>query len=333
MPLRLSHTQVSKYLECPRKWKYYYKDKIRPDGIGSALFFGISLDEAFNRLLLEKKKYFKNDEHFDFYLSPEEIFKFSMNPFMKNENCEYFKSDLDLSLLTPTDIKDINEYADELGFDEYFKIPDIIKYTYDMKFSVDIDTKKIFNYINWLSLYRKGLILIQSYKTNIMPKIHEVIEIQREVRLENEETKDSYIGKIDFIATFKDEPNVEYICDNKSTSKPFKVDDVESHSQLASYSEAENNRNVAIVYVEKKLRKKTPITRQDIVKTQMPENTIEKTFHNIEITIDGIKKKDYNKIVDNKKEAFRSCFFYGRQCEYFDLCWESGGKKNDQKDR
>lgn len=324
MGLRLSHTQVSKYLECPRKWKHYYLDKIRPEGIGSALFFGISLDEAFNRLLLEKKEHFKNDEHFDFYLTAKEIFDFSMKPFAKNENCEYFKSDLDLNLLQTKDIEKIINYAEELGFDEFFKIPDIINYTYERKFKVDRDTKKLFNYINWLSLVRKGHIMLKAYEKNILPQIYKVFDIQRNIELKNNETGDSYIGKIDFIASFNDDPEVEYICDNKTSSKPFKLDDVLNHSQLASYSDAEANENVAIVYVEKKLRKRQPITRQDIVKAQMPESTIEKTFDNIEKTIDGINKKNYNKIVESKLEAKGSCFFYGRQCEYFDLCWEKG---------
>lgn len=328
MAIRLSHTQVSKYLECPRKWKHHYIDRIRPDGLGSALFLGIALDEAFNRLLLDKKEYFKNDEHFDLYFTAEQIFDFTFRKMNgqdlpKNINCQYFKSDLSLELLTPSDLLQIEQYAEELGYDEFFKITDLVNHVYDKKMQVPADDVKIFNFINWLSLRRKGLLLVDVYRKNIMPQIAKVTEIQKNINMVNPVTKDSYIGKIDWMGYFVGDDK-EYVVDNKSSSKPFKLADVQGHNQLSGYCEAENNMNACIVYVEKKLRKRVPITREGIVKTTMPEETVEETFNNIEKTLDGIKNKDYNRIVETKEEARRACNFYGRKCEYYDLCW--GGK-------
>ena len=53
--MKISHSQVSKYLACPRMYKYHYRDKLRPDTTSSALLFGDAMDKALNSFLLEKK--------------------------------------------------------------------------------------------------------------------------------------------------------------------------------------------------------------------------------------------------------------------------------------
>lgn len=63
MALRLSHSQCSKYTQCPQAYKYHYIDRIRPKLSPASLLFGSALDAALNELLKPEKN-----------LSPEEIF-------------------------------------------------------------------------------------------------------------------------------------------------------------------------------------------------------------------------------------------------------------------
>ena len=60
--IRLSNSSVEKYEQCGEKWRLHYKEKIRADFAPSPLFYGSALDEAFNRLLLVKKKELTEDE-------------------------------------------------------------------------------------------------------------------------------------------------------------------------------------------------------------------------------------------------------------------------------
>jgi len=90
---KLSHTSIAKFLECGRKYRNHYIEKIRPIKTKSALVFGSCLDQGLNALhqgktLDESKK----------------LFLEAWSKYEKDTSMSYSKSDLDKELLKYYDI-------------------------------------------------------------------------------------------------------------------------------------------------------------------------------------------------------------------------------------
>jgi hypothetical protein len=233
----------------------------------------------------------------------------------------YYKSDCDVELLEAGDVPEIIEVAKEYEI-VLTNVADVRGFVEEvwknLKAGLDNDTQIVYNYICWKSLYRKGLMLLDTYRDKIMPQIEEVYEIQKKVSLPDGD--DELIGYIDLICSFVDEPGVKYIADNKTSSRAYKEDSVRTSEQLAVYSEYEENSKCAFIVLEKKIRKREPRVRYAIIKDDMVEGTINETFDKITITLDGINEEKFDKDYDE-------CFQYGRKCEYYTHC-RSGDMEN-----
>jgi hypothetical protein len=329
--MRLSHTAKEMYLTCPKKWQLHYQEKLRSTLIGSALFFGSAIDEALNRMLLEKKKNLTDEEkelmdktventfieHFTKARIVDEYVDIS-----KSSQAMYYKSDLDISLLEPKDHKAILIFANELGLDVN-SYEDICSFTEECqvifkKGSVDNETQRMYNYICWLSLRNRGLMLLDAYRVQIMPEIEEVFDVQKKISLPD--SSDEFVGVIDLICSFTSEPGVRYVCDNKTSSRPYKSDSVQTSEQLAAYSEYEQNNKCAYIVIVKKLRKREPRVRCTIIKDTMPNNTVDETFDKLTNVFHKIDEKKFDK-------DFDACYQYGRKCEYYSKC-RTGDLKN-----
>lgn len=336
--IQLSHSAVNKYMECSEKYRLHYIEKLRTKYCSSALFFGSACDRAFERHLIEKKDNLTNEEQEMLKKSAIELFdeqfKIAYNAegeldIAKSEYAQYFNSDIDTDLLTQEDLSDAQNWASELGFEE-INVSDFVGDVKDArraKKPLSEDETKLFNYICWMSLRRKGHILVDAYKSDIMPQILKVHTIQERVELT--EGKDKYIGFIDFTAEFVDEPNVIYTCDNKTSSAKYTEDSVRESGQLASYCEYKGNPKAAYVVVEKKLRKREPRYRTQVIKDTIPEETFEKVFDNVGEVLYNVENQSFEKKADSKE-----CFFFGRKCDYFNVCWKddpSGLIKKEKK--
>lgn len=323
--MKLSHTSHQTYKECSYKWKLHYQDKLRSTQVGSALHFGKSLDDALNRILLEKKcnltdgeKLLLNTDEFTAFNSSFDHMFTSDNQVIevnKSTVIEYFKSDFDYDLLNDSDIDLILAYAKELNIDlDALSIPDLIECMGELKKekkTIDKDLLSLHNYACFLSLRRKAHILIQAYRDQILPKIQEVYSIQEPVSLPDDEHE--LIGYIDFIASFVDRPGVMVICDNKTSSRSYTEEAANQSEQLAIYSEYKNIKDVAFVVLEKKLRKKEPRVRTRIVFGVSQDSLKDKVFEDITTTLEGIVQKDFTK-------NWEACYSYGRPCQYFNYC-------------
>jgi len=316
--LRLSHSKVQKYLQCPAYYNFHYNKKIRSRVLGSPLFFGLACDEAINRLLLDKKQELNQLEQelmlktamevFDEFMNKARILNKTVNP-KTYEYVQYSKADFDSSLLTESDFSEIGEgkeYCEEFiawyHSEKKKKKPEI---------STE-DTAK-FNLINWHSLYRKGEMIVKAYEEEIMPQIHEVFSIQKEISLPNDDG-DEIIGFIDFICSFTDAPDVKVIVDNKSSSKPYKKQDLDESDQLHTYAEAEQLEDICYIVYEKNIRKRNPRCRITIWRGKADESHTEKVFDNYEIVLHNIKQEEFNPDFDS------GCFFFGRPCDYYQIC-------------
>lgn len=319
MAIKLSHSKASRYGRCPKSYELYYEKKIRSKLLGSPLWFGIACDEAINRLLLNKKKVLTEEELEIVKKTPLEIFDYHMRNATINkkdvkikeyEHLQFSKADYDPSLLEDT------ELFEDLGEDRAFCEAHMEWYYAERKkkdSNISEEDTKIFNKINWYSLYEKGKMILEVYDREVMPEIHEVFEIQKPISLPNA-NGDEIIGFIDFIGSFVDAPNVKVIVDNKSSSKPYKQQDLDESDQLHTYAEAEGLEDICFIVYEKNIRKRDPRTRVTIWRGKIDDNHTEKVFDNYESILYGIKEEDY-------KANFESgCFFFGRKCEYYSIC-------------
>lgn len=336
--MRLSHSAKDCYLTCPKKWELYYKQKLRSRYIGSALVFGSAIDEALNTMLLEKKKELTEEEQELLELTPEETFLKHFKTarilkdqvdIRKSDQIYYFKSDLDLQLLEAKDHKKVLDFSKEVGieletFENIEQFVEEVHLNLKAKQKLDTETQKVYNYICWLSLCQKGLLLLDEYRKNIMPEIEEVFDVQKRISLPDGD--DEFVGVIDVICSFHSEPGVKYVCDNKTSSRPYKQDSVSLSAQLAGYSEYEENDNCAYIVLEKKLRKREPRVRSAIIKDRMPEEMKNQTFDELTEVFHEINAGNFEKNMDN-------CFQYGRKCDYYSHCRTGCLEGLDYKDK
>lgn len=322
--IQLSHSAADKYETCPAMYKFHYIDKIRPEEAGSALFLGSAIDEALNRMLLEKKKKLSEDEKKMMEKTPEEHFLDNFRTFKHNGKeidirtsplAKYFKSDLDTSVLEDDDYEKLIEFDPEIEDHEAY-IEEIQGFIKDNQ-ELEEQDKRLYNFICWLSLRKKGLMLIDAYRQDILPLIHETISIQQRVHLPNN-NGDFILGFIDAVVTFTDNPNRKVVLDNKTSSKAYKDDSVSLSPQLATYCEFMELDYAAYAVVEKKLRKREPRTRTQLIVDKVAENTYDETFDKYEKVLNGIKNGEFEKNYDS------GCFFYGSRCPYYRYCRSDG---------
>jgi len=321
--MKLSNSRLQMYKRCPRSYDLHYNKKIRSRTFGSPLFFGLALDEAINRLLIDKKKVLTEAEEELKKQTVIEVFDYHMkngtvngNPIKLQEYqyLQFGKADFDISLLTEADFDELGQDDSEVGaFMEWYYFEN--KKWKDKDISEE-DTK-LFNKINWFSLHRKGLMILETYEEEIMPQIHEVFEIQKEISLPDGRDN-SVIGFIDFICSFVDAPDTKVIVDNKSSSKPYKQKDLDESDQLCTYSEAENLPDISYIVYEKNIRKRDPRVRINILRGKAVESHIEETFDNYSELCNNIEEE---KFPEDRSER---CFFFGRPCLYKSICHNDG---------
>lgn len=230
-PLRLSHSQASRFQDCPKSFQYHYQQNLRSTTKSAALFFGSAIDVALSAMLEKPEtaiQVFK-----EAWTSQEHNGK-KLHLVMSTE-IVYANSDYDDELLVEEDLVSISNMLDKPeGFDILEETAKIYKQKEAIGFNLlSKDKKVLLNTVNWFCLYRKGLAMLNTLKEEIIPNITEVLATQKYVELENE-TGDKVIGYADLICKYKgyDEP---IIFDLKTSSRPYEEDSVLTSPQLALY--------------------------------------------------------------------------------------------------
>lgn len=272
--MRISLTARDKYLQCPRSYKLHYRDNLRPVKESSALKFGSALDNGLNHLLLTRN-----------VQEAQSIFWMDWAEWENKPVIDYFKSDLDINLLTESDCNELDSISDPV-----------------------LKEHKA----NWKSLYYKGLKLIQLYNDKILPSIEEVIAVQKEINITNEDG-DNITGIIDLIAKIKLDTGevVVAVLDNKSTSSPYPKNSYATKHQTALYTFVEGIEYAGFLTVNKKEFK------HQIIVGKVPEEFQEKVLQEFVDVIDQIKAEQFPKI--EKK----NCFAFGQRCSFYNYCWNN----------
>lgn len=320
-PLKVSHSRLERYKQCSESYRLYSEERLSGIGISSPLFFGSAIDAALELFLLKKKQDLTERELTlqlteDAYSMFDKTMKEQDGQLLeRNPLCEYYASDFDSSILKEEDLQLLQKQNPSI-FD-FFAFWEETNKQIQLKKQLSLPVKTLFNHLCWLSLYRKGELLLKAYETDILPKIHRVYAIQKEVQLKNA-AGDELNGKIDFIASFTDDPETQWICDHKTSSKPYAEESVSNSPQLHIYCEAESIPRGCFVVLEKSIRKKDPKVRTQIIKDEMYEDLKELTFSNIDATLEKIARREFHKHDSPKK-----CFFFGKKCPYYEVCWQN----------
>lgn len=262
MSIQLSYSAAQKYLLSPRAYYLHYILRLRPSELSSALFFGNAMDLGLNTILTQKMK----DKPIDTSVAKDIFLKAWESQdvdgkkivFSEPGTIKFSKTDQDETFLNETDIDDITVN----GLDPA-----------------------------WVSMRRKGLMMIDAYVDQVLPRIKKVHFVQKHIKLTNQ-TGDSFIGFIDFCATFDNDKT--YIMDNKTSSIKYKSDSVNTSEQLSTYYEAMreelNLDGAGYVVIPKKFRKqKIPFVPIEIQFGEINEELIAKTFQMYDEVLHGIK--------------------------------------------
>lgn len=244
MKTKLSYSQLRLYQECGRKYYYHYKQNWRSKEQKSYFIFGSAVDKALNCLLKErdvKLALQKFNRCFMFYKVNNEK-KYSYVPEMTN--VVYAKADFDKDLLHMEDWENLEKFIctpGKLQMDWTLHATELYDEIMNLKAEKGFnnlreDQRRFYNYMNWLSMRRKGHIMIESYYKKVIPRIKEVIKIQGHTKLENSEG-DIVNGVLDLILKWEDDKI--YLMDNKTSARDYEDDSAARSQQLIGYYHSE----------------------------------------------------------------------------------------------
>lgn len=342
---KLSYSQVSKYTMCGESYRLHYKERIRPSVTTGALLFGSALDQALNCLLLGQGN---AEETFEKHFTNAKVLE-TIEYIPYSPNVVYSNSDFDNDLLHETDKSLLQDMCGETAWETRY---DSLK-TKKSKSGLGsfTESEKVFyGYANWLSMLRKGFLMIDAYRKEVIPKLGKVHEVQKTVSLSNGD--DSIIGYIDFVADYNGK---KVIFDNKTATFPYEPDSVLTSPQLSLYVHAEGSTRYGGYIVLQKLIKKNrvkvcgkcghdgsggrhktcdkeiegkrcggawietinPEVNIQIIVDEIPERTEQIVIENMDKANEGIKSGNFTR-------NFNMCDnFYGGSCPYKGLCFKS----------
>lgn len=201
-------------------YDFHYNHRLVSRYKGSSLYFGSALDAGINELLLGKSLKEAKSIFIDNWTVGKDN-DFSEIQLKENEDIVYSASDFDRDLLSESD------EVDEEYFDQIKEKKSQVGWP-----NLESEERKYFNRVNWICLLKKGLIMIEAYKDQLLPKFKKVLAIQKQVELKNDDG-DSIIGYVDLIAELHDGRIA--VIDNKSAAREYDEDSVTKSPQLSLY--------------------------------------------------------------------------------------------------
>lgn len=240
--IKLSHSGRGKYDHCPRMYFNHYIDKVRPIGTTSALLFGSAVDVAAEHYLLNKDVELCNKLFSDTWERQE------INGIITDlkycTEIQFHANDLDFELFTESDHKLLLE-------DTIFEtVSDLIEANTNQE-------KRTL--ANWISLYRKGQILISAFIEWVDDNVEEVLEAQCLIEMEDENGNE-ITGKADFVIKMKGY-DIPILVDLKTAARYYHRDSVKTSEQLSLYyfflkrTEYPEMKRAAYLVLQKQIRK------------------------------------------------------------------------------
>lgn len=351
MSIRLSHSAANRFRSCPRKYRNAknWETKKR----GSALAFGTALEDGITQMLVTGKL---QEAIAKFQLNWENEEGNPKKPVFDNPNVEYYKSDYDRALVQ-SDPDFLTDCLEELKLDKHYEgwkeaFERAVEIKDEEKRPDHYDDLMVFmNRVYWWSMRLKGRYMLESFAKNIYPDVEKVINIdgkpacQFKIELESE-AGDKLVGYVDYVIKFKgrDKPTV---VDAKTSSIKYTDHNINTSDQLRTYVFAMRNKYKvdadACYLVLSKRMSKTKICEpcdKEYSSTKRKcdecEGKLSTTFHSEPQLLftdysDEMLEQEMDEY-ENLIEAIDSgadykntdsCFAFGRQCEFYDMCWNN----------
>lgn len=196
-------------------YKNHYIDKIRPTGTTSALLFGSAIDVAAEHFLLNGDKEQAIAKFVETWTKQEINGK--LEDIQTSSEVQFHANDFDSELLSESDHKLIIKNT------VYETSSDLVEAGRSEKVIL----------ANWLSLYRKGLLIINAFIDWAEKNIEEVLEAQCMIELEDE-AGNEITGKADFVVKMKGY-DVPVLVDLKTAARYYDRNSVKVSEQLSLY--------------------------------------------------------------------------------------------------
>jgi hypothetical protein len=339
---------------CAKSYEYHYIQRLRPDSTSGALLFGSALDVALNVLLTDPNQ--SPEEIFDDAFTYQDINK--VRTFLPTSpKVLYANTDADADLLSKEDIEQLKAAYECEDYLQYFT--GLKKRKSDSGFDSLTDKEKgRYNLLNWLCMKRKAYLMLDAYRTKVMPKLTKVHKVQFQIGLDNG-CGDEVTGYVDLVADVEGHGTV--ILDNKTSAMEYEQDSVKLSPQLALYTHAleseYNTRKAGFIVLRKQViknrvkicsvcgndgtggRHDTCNAMTGKVRCHGAWNETIKPEIGVQIIIDTIPRELESMVLQNiddvnlsiKNNIFtrnlNACSnWYGSKCSYFDKCYNNKDK-------
>ncbi len=247
-----SYSQSSTYISCPQHWHHKYINKWESPEEGASLPFGTAFDAAVASILQNKPDY---QQVFTDKWTATTNRKGETNPIFDSKTIAYGHNDFDEHVLKPEDLELMKDWIKELRLskmsDDPVELYKLVAKSKKNPYKHPSENQlKYYNRASWISLKRKGEILLEAFKEQFMPQVEEVLAIQKHAYLKDENTGDAVMGYLDFVLKLKgrDKPT---IFDLKTSANPYKQEQIDNTDQLTLYAaiEGENFKTNDVGYV------------------------------------------------------------------------------------
>lgn len=223
------------YKRCPKAHNFRYVQKYVPKSQGASLFFGSAIDKAVEERLKGNMKYVEAfTKDWD-----NSVVNGKFVQIFDNDGITYSYSDFDKYIFNDEDVDLATNWIHELKLEHcgvspaevYTHISKVKKNPYKKASAAE---QKYFNRVSWLSLKRKGILLLDAFETQFMPKVTKVLSTQKRASLKDPITGDSIMGFIDMVVELEgiEKP---VIIDLKTAARPYTEEQLSNSEQLGLY--------------------------------------------------------------------------------------------------
>jgi hypothetical protein len=353
--VKISYSSASAFKACPEK--YYLQRDWKVKGNFSYFVFGSAIEAGVTEALLNRDRE-KMLEAFEKNWSCENAGSSSTSEFKKekpifdNVDIEYSVGDIDLDLLEGEDVR-LDQWVTELFNDVTLTWKPLILGIFSkIKNKIELTEveDRFYKRIAWVSMKKKGEIMLNSFFDQALPKIKGLVSMDGkpavQVRIDiSSDTGDSLIGYADYIVELQDGRIV--ILDCKTAASAYEEHSLLTSEQLKTYAAALASKfptTPEIGYLV--LIKKLSVEKSCSSCGHIRENS---KFKNCTACEDGkydvnsysaavqlitrkIEEKemdkqleDYSQVANAIRNNIRfknpaSCFNFGRKCEFYDYC-------------
>lgn len=209
--IKISHSSANLYLTCSYKYKLQRIDRITSISKNASLYFGSAVDEAIQCYL---KDFIDGTTEHSIW---KEVFEKHWRKghdgrrvvsIYDSVNVNFGYKDYDAELLTPPDILLAKQSLNELLPDfkgDWQEAMDYVTTRKKQRAHVHFSDNehRYFNRLSWMSMYRKGVIMVEAFIKDFAPKIKKVLAIQKKVQLTSDQG-DVLTGYVDFVLDIED---------------------------------------------------------------------------------------------------------------------------------